>query len=415
MLFLRLFKESVLFALNALVVNKLRTFLSLLGISIGIFTIITVFTLVDSLENNLNKSVQKLGNDAIYVQKWPWEFGSDYPWWKYFNRPSPSFKDFEQIQKRAGNNIKAVAFQISINDKIVKFRNKNVENVTVIAASHDYNQTRVLDIERGRYFTAADSRSGKNYVLLGYEVANGLFEQADPVGQSVKINGRNLKVLGVFKKEGEDILNSSIDNSVLIPINYARNIVDTKSDNYDPKIIIKASEGIALNELSNEMKGQIRSIRRLSPREVDDFSLNQSSMLSLQLDSLFGVVNIAGWIIGGFSILVGGFGIANIMFVSVKERTNIIGIQKSLGAKNYFILLQFLVEAVVLSIIGGIIGLIIVYIITLVAAAFDFALILSLSNCLLGLSVSAIIGVISGFLPAWNASQLNPVEAIRAK
>ena len=415
MLFLRLFKESVLFALNALVVNKLRTFLSLLGISIGIFTIITVFTLVDSLENNLNKSVQKLGNDAIYVQKWPWDFGSDYPWWKYFNRPSPSYQDFEKIQKRAGANIKAVAFQISINDKTVKYRNKNVENVNVIAASHDFDQTRVLDFERGRYFTVADSRSGKNYVLLGFEVAKGLFENADPVGQTVKISGRNLKVLGVFKKEGEDILNSSIDNAVLIPINYARNIVDTKSDNFDPKIIIKAASNITLNELASEMKGQIRAIRRLSPREEDDFSLNQSSMLSLQLDSLFGVVNIAGWIIGGFSILVGGFGIANIMFVSVKERTNIIGIQKSLGAKNYFILLQFLVEAVVLSIIGGIIGLIIVYIITLVAAAFDFELVLSLANCVLGLGVSAIIGVISGFLPAWNASQLNPVDAIRAK
>ena len=400
MLFLRLFKESVLFALNALVVNKLRTFLSLLGISIGIFTIITVFTLVDSLENNLNKSVQKLGNDAIYVQKWPWEFGSDYPWWKYFNRPSPSYQDFEKIQKRAGANIKAVAFQISINDKTVKYRNKNVENVNVIAASHDFDQTRVLDFERGRYFTVADSRSGKNYVLLGFEVAKGLFENADPVGQTVKISGRNLKVLGVFKKEGEDILNSSIDNAVFIPINYARNIVDTKSDNFDPKIIIKAASNITLNELANEMKGQIRAIRRLSPREDDDFSLNQSSMLSLQLDSLFGVVNIAGWIIGGFS---------------VKERTNIIGIQKSLGAKNYFILLQFLVEAVVLSIIGGIIGLIIVYIITLVAAAFDFELVLSLANCMLGLGVSAIIGVLSGFLPAWNASQLNPVDAIRAK
>jgi putative ABC transport system permease protein len=272
-----------------------------------------------------------------------------------------------------------------------------------------------LDFERGRYFTVADSRSGKNYVLLGFEVAKGLFENTDPVGQTVKISGRNLKVLGVFKKEGEDILNSSIDNAVLIPINYARNIVDTKSDNFDPKIIIKAASNITLNELANEMKGQIRAIRRLSPREDDDFSLNQSSMLSLQLDSLFGVVNIAGWIIGGFSILVGGFGIANIMFVSVKERTNIIGIQKSLGAKNYFILLQFLVEAVVLSIIGGIIGLIIVYIITLVAAAFDFELVLSLANCVLGLGVSAVIGVISGFLPAWNASQLNPVDAIRAK
>ena len=415
MLFLRLFKESILFALNALAVNKLRTFLSLLGISIGIFTIITVFTLVDSLENNLNKSVQKLGNDAIYVQKWPWEFGSDYPWWKYFNRPSPSYQDFEKIQKRAVANIKAVAFQITINDKTVKFRNKNVDNVNVIAASHDYDQTRVLDFERGRYFTVADSRSGKNYVLLGFEVAKGLFENADPVGQTVKISGRNLKVLGVFKKEGEDILNSSIDNAVLIPINYARNIVDTKSDNFDPKIIIKAASNITLNELANEMKGQIRAIRRLSPREDDDFSLNQSSMLSLQLDSLFGVVNIAGWIIGGFSILVGGFGIANIMFVSVKERTNIIGIQKSLGAKNYFILLQFLVEAVVLSIIGGIIGLIIVYIITLVAAAFDVELVLSWANCVLGLGVSAVIGVISGFLPAWNASQLNPVDAIRAK
>ena len=273
----------------------------------------------------------------------------------------------------------------------------------------------VVQNERGRYFSVADSRSGKNYVLLGFEVAKGLFENADPVGQTVKISGRNLKVLGVFKKEGEDILNSSIDNAVLIPINYARNIVDTKSDNFDPKIIIKAASNITLNELANEMKGQIRAIRRLSPREDDDFSLNQSSMLSLQLDSLFGVVNIAGWIIGGFSILVGGFGIANIMFVSVKERTNIIGIQKSLGAKNYFILLQFLVEAVVLSIIGGIIGLIIVYIITLVAAAFDFELVLSLANCVLGLGVSAVIGVISGFLPAWNASQLNPVDAIRAK
>ncbi len=415
MLFLRLLKESVLFAINALVVNKLRTFLSLLGISIGIFTIITVFTLVDSLETNLSNSVQKLGNDVIYVQKWPWEFGSEYPWWKYFNRPTPSYKDYEQLSKRVGSNVKALAFQIDINGKTIKYRSNSVENVNIVAASHEFEQTRTLEFENGRYFSAADSRSGKNYVIVGSSVAEGLFANADPIGKTIKVMGRNVKVIGVLKKEGDDILDNSADNCVFIPINYARNLVDARSDRYNPMIIVKAADGMSLAELSNELKGNLRSVRRLSPREVDDFSLNQTSMLSIQLKSLFGVVNIAGWIIGGFSILVGGFGIANIMFVSVKERTNVIGIQKSLGAKNYFILLQFLFEAIVLCLIGGMIGLVIVYGITLVAAVFDFNLVLSLGNIILGLSVSAIIGIISGFLPAWSASQLDPVVAIRSK
>lgn len=416
MLFLKLFRESVLFAINALVVNKLRTFLSLLGISIGIFTIITVFTFVDYIEFSVQSSVQKLGNDVVYVQKWPWAFGGDYPWWKYFNRPNPSYRDFENLNRRVdADKVKAMAFEIDIPNKVVKYRSNSVENVNIVASSHEFSDVRLLEFQNGRYFSNNESRSGKNYIILGYNVAEALFGQADPVGKEVKVLGRKLKVIGVVRKEGEDILGNSMDNQALIPINYARNLVDARSDRYQPFIMVKAQEGLTLLELSDELKNHMRSIHRLSPREEDDFALNQSSILSVQTESLFGVVNVAGWIIGGFSILVGGFGIANIMFVSVKERTNVIGIQKSLGAKNYFILLQFLSESIVLCLLGGSIGLLLVWVVTLIANLFDFALFLSLSNITLGLSVSVIIGVVSGYLPAQTAANLDPVEAIRAK
>lgn len=416
MLFLKLFRESILFAINALIVNKLRTFLSLLGISIGIFTIITVFTFVDYIEFSVQSSVQKLGNDVVYVQKWPWAFGSDYPWWKYFNRANPSYKDYEELNRRVNaEKVKAMAFEIDITGKTIKYRSNSVENTNITAASHDFADVRTMEFEKGRYFTFNESRSGRNYVIIGSNVASALFGTADPIGKDVKILGRKLKVIGVVKKEGEDILGNSMDNQALIPINYARNLVDVRADRYQPFIMVKAQDGVTLPEINDEIRNHLRSIRRISPREEDDFALNQSSILSIQMESLFGVVNVAGWIIGGFSILVGGFGIANIMFVSVKERTNVIGIQKSLGAKNYFILLQFLFESIVLCLMGGGIGLFMVWIVTIIANFMDFALFLSLSNMILGLGVSVVIGLVSGYLPAQSAANLDPVEAIRAK
>jgi len=416
MLFLKLFRESILFAINALIVNKLRTFLSLLGISIGIFTIITVFTFVDYIEFSVQSSVQKLGNDVVYVQKWPWAFGSDYPWWKYFNRANPSYKDYEELNRRVdAEKVKAMAFEIDITGKTIKYRSNSVENTNITAASHDFADVRTMEFEKGRYFTFNESRSGRNYVIIGSNVATALFGTADPIGKDVKILGRKLKVIGVVKKEGEDILGNSMDNQALIPINYARNLVDVRADRYQPFIMVKAQDGVTLPEINDEIRNHLRSIRRISPREEDDFALNQSSILSIQMESLFGVVNVAGWIIGGFSILVGGFGIANIMFVSVKERTNVIGIQKSLGAKNYFILLQFLFESIVLCLMGGGIGLFMVWIVTIIANLMDFALFLSLGNIILGLGVSVVIGLVSGYLPAQSAANLDPVEAIRAK
>ena len=415
LLVFRLITESALFALNALRENKLRTFLSLLGISIGIFTIITVFTAVEALENNLRGSVQKLGSSAIYVQKWPWAFGGDYPWWKYFNRPVPSYADFNELQNRVPD-AEAMNFNISISSKNVKYRSNTLENVSIIATSHDFDKTRELELAQGRYFSALESRTGRNYAIIGDAVAVGLFGNQSPIGKNIKVQGRQVVVVGVAIKEGEDILGSSLDNSVIIPINYARNLIDIRSDRYDPQIIVKAKTSISLDQLENELRGAMRSVRRLSPKEEDNFALNQSSLLSKNLEGLFGVVNFAGAIIGGFSIIVGGFGIANIMFVSVKERTHIIGIQKSLGAKNYFILLQFLAEAVVLCIMGGAVGLFGVFLMTLAAnSIFDFSFALSTSNIITGIFISVGIGLISGFVPAFVAARLNPVDAIRSK
>ncbi len=414
MIFLGLFKESILFAINALVMNKLRTFLSLLGITIGIFAIIIVFTVVDSLESNLRKSVQSLGNDVVFIQKWPWaDMGPSFPWWKFMNRPVPEYNELNEILKRC-EGAKSAAFLISTQITL-KYKSSSIENVTVVCASHQYESVKNFEIAEGRYFTEIESSAGRPVAIIGDVLAKALFPYQNPLGESIKINGAKVVVIGVFKKEGESILGGSPDTQVLVPVNYARSLVDVKNEDLDPQIMVKAKLGVSTDELIDELTGLMRSIRKLKPRADDDFALNQTSVISGQFDDLFGIVGIAGWIIGGFSILVGGFGIANIMFVSVKERTNIIGIQKSLGAKNYFILLQFLFESVFLSLIGGILGLLIVYLITLlVGDSFGMEITLTRSNIVLGFTISILIGVISGFVPAYGASQLDPVEAIRA-
>jgi len=406
-------KESFLFALNALRVNKLRTFLSLLGITIGIFAIISVFTIVDSLEKNIRNSVESLGDNVVFVQKWPWAFGSDYPWWKYMNRPVPSINELSELQRKT-QNAEAMTFLINLR-KTVQAGSNSMENIDLVAASHNYDKVKSFELTTGRYFTEQESGSGKNIALIGWDVYQTLFDGKGELDNSFKLMGRKVNVCGIFKKEGSSILGSSADNQIVIPVNFARNLIDLQSDQLDPYIMVKAKAGITNDQLKDELTGVMRSVRKLKPLADDNFALNETSLLSKSFDSLFGVVGIAGWFIGGFSILVGGFGIANIMFVSVRERTNIIGIQKSLGAKNHFILMQFLIESVLLCIIGGSIGLLIIQLGTMaISSLFDMDLFLSLNNIILGLTVSASIGIVSGFVPAYIASRLNPVVAIRS-
>ena len=413
-LFLALLKESYFFAWSALNASRLRTFLSLLGITIGIFSIITVFTIVDSLEHNLKTGIQELGDNVVYIHKWPWEFKEDFPWWKYMNRPVPTVKEFERLNGRVKTS-QSMAFHVA-GRKPVKYKSNTVDNVTITGGSYEYDKITNFDISEGRYFTESESNAGRNTCLIGSTIAEALFLNGEnPLGKNIKIGGIKLQVIGVFKKQGESLLGNSTDAQILVPVNFIRNYVDIRSENLDPYIAVKAKDGISNDQMKDELRGLMRGLRQLAPETEDDFALNETKVISQGFDGLFSVVGLAGWIIGGFSILVGGFGIANIMFVSVKERTSLIGIQKSLGAKNYFILMQFLFESVFLSLIGGLMGLLLIWLLTLaIGDSAGMDIFLSQSNVILGVTISFLIGIISGFVPAYSASQLDPVEAIRS-
>lgn len=411
MIYLKLIRESYLFAVRELVVNKTRTFLSLLGITIGIFAIISVFTIFDSLEKQLRDSVNSLGSNVLFIQKWPWMTDGTFPWWKYMNRPQPSIEDLKTVQKQS-NLSEAAGFFVS-KRKTLKNGNNVMEEIDVLGISHDYNQVMDILIEKGRYFTNLESASGRQVALIGSDIAENLFPDEDPEGKSFKIGGRKTYVIAVMTKKGEDTFGNSPDKQVIIPLNYIKTFVNLKYSG--STLIVKAKENISNDALRSELTGILRSAHRIKPGADDDFTINETSVISNSFDQFFGVLAGIGWVIGGFSLLVGGFGIANIMFVSVRERTNIIGIQKSLGAKNYFILAQFLFEAVFLSLMGGIFGLILVLILSLaVTYGADWPMMLNQGNILMGVGVSSLIGLISGLMPALKASKLDPVVAMRS-
>jgi len=409
-LILRLIRESYIFAFQEIIVNKVRTILSLLGITIGIFCVISVFTIFDSMESAIRKSIASLGSNVVYIQKWPWSMGSDYPWWKYYQRPEATLEDMRELEKRS-TQYDAIAFMSQVN-KTVKYRTNYMENIGVMGVSQDFDKVWKFELASGRYFSPSESSSGKNIAILGADVASSLFEGTDPVGRRIKVFGRNIEVVGVIAKEGEDFFGNSNDKVIYLPVNYFKTLVDLNE--VGTTIIVKAKPLVSNEELKDELTGAMRSIRKLKPSAEDNFSINETDIISKGFDSVFAVITTVGWIVGCFSLLVGGFGIANIMFVSVKERTSIIGVQKALGAKNYFILLQFLFEAIFLALIGGIFGLIIILLLTLlVSATTSFHLILTQGNIFLGIGVSAVIGLISGIVPAFSASRLDPVEAMR--
>lgn len=414
---IKLILESFRFAFDALRTNLLRTTLSLLGVTIGIFAIIAVFTLVDSLEKSIKDSLNFLGSDNINVDKWPYGLGGPYPWWKYLARPYPTFEEYEYL----ASNVKNAAGITIIGTRggiTAKYGNSSSTDLALVGVVFGHKDVYEMPIEKGRYFTQSESEAGRNVALIGFRVANELFPNTSPVGKEIKIKGLKYYVVGTLEEEGDSFLGApSNDDNIYLPFQSFNKLFYTGNgrSGVEPTISVKGlPTDIGLVELEAELRGLMRRKRGLRPKEEDNFALNRPEAIANFIGSTFDVLGLAGWVIGSFSILVGGFGIANIMFVSVRERTNIIGIQKSLGAKNYFILFQFLFESVFLAVIGGGIGIVLVYLLSLVSLG-SLELTLTFSNIALGLGVSAIIGMASGIIPAALAARMDPVIAIRTQ
>ena len=406
-------------AFQSLVSNKLRSLLSVLGITIGIFSIVLVFTLVDSLESNIKKSIQSMGKNVIYIDKWQWIGGSDYPWWKFLNRPDAKLSEVKALKDQPISSlVDAISFTSSASST-VRLGDKFLENVNIAGHTFEFSKIETLEITEGRFMNEFEDNNGRAVAILGHNVAMGLFNKSTGlVGKTITFYGKQVEIIGVFKNQGDNLVNIDFDDKIVVPIKFLQYIDNNLQG---ANIIVKAKDKIGVDAIYEELRGSMRSIRRLKPAEEDNFTLNKISFLSDAIGEFFKIINLFGLIIGLFSLLVGGFGVANIMFVSVKERTNIIGIQKALGARNEFILLNFLTEAVVLSILGGLIGILMTWGIAEISNVFlaktdnSFRLIMTIGNFGKGLLFASIIGILAGLIPAYRASKLVPVEAIRSK
>jgi len=414
-LYFRLLKESFGFAMNALRNNKLRTMLSLLGVTIGIFSIIAVLAAVDSLDKKIKADLDTLDKNTMYLKSQP--FGpSEVPYWKREQFPEVNYEEFQYLKNNL-NNVENLCYQyFMFSRESIKYESKTVSDINVVPVTYEFADIQRMEINNGRFFTESESNAASAVIVLGYTIADGLFGDIDPIGKSVRIYGKNVKVIGVTKKKGQSMgLGDSDDDSVFLPVNFLRRLFGDNGKNFLPVIVIKPEKEADVDAVKGEITQKIRNYRGVKQGEIDNFFIDVLSGFTDMIDGFIGSLKVGGWIISGFSLLVGGFGIANIMFVSVKERTNLIGIQKSLGAKNKFILFQFLFEAIILCVIGGMIGLFLVWIIAIIlSSVLDFEFVLGLGNIILGTGLAAVIGLISGILPAISASQLDPVEAIRS-
>jgi len=394
--------------------NKLRTTLSLLGVTFGIFCIIGVLATVNSLEQNVQNDIKALGSNTIYIDKWDYSGGPDYPWWKYVNRPAPKFEEMKELKARS-SVIKNICFTLN-GQANIEFGNEMLTNVYIYGITQGFVEIQPFEMMAGRYFSAVELDQGTTNAIIGFENAEKLFGTAEKaVGQEVKIKTKKAKIVGVIKKQGKSMIGGwEFDQSLLLTYPYYRLIFEERYA--QPNIMVQGFDNMSVEAMRDELKGSMRNLRRLGPRDEDDFSLNSVSDFSKSVGGFFSSVTLGGWFIGLLSLIVGTFSIANIMFVTVRERTPIIGLKKAIGAKKGTILAEFLLESAFICVLGGAIGVFLVFLLTFaLTSAFGFKVFISMNILTLALGICITIGILAGIIPASMAAKMDPVVAIRSK
>jgi putative ABC transport system permease protein len=394
--------------------NKLRTFLSLLGITFGIFCIISVLSTISSMQLAVNNDLKSFGTKTIYIDKWQYSGGPDFPWWKYVKRPVPKFEEARLLRLKVPD-AQHVDFEIDNNGN-VDYGDNSLTGVQYYGNTEDFDKIEQVAIGSGRYFQQADFDRGTPYIVMGFRIAQRLFGTPErAVGKAVKLKGGKLAiVIGVIAKQGQSLINAwDFDNSILLTYNFMRQ--NFREEYSNPKILAQGDSIITSAALTEELRGAMRSIRKLSPTQEDNFAVNNIDNLSKFLEPIFAGMNIGGWAIAALSLIVGMFGVANIMFVTVRERTSQIGLKKAIGAKRGSIMMEFLLESAFLCIIGGLIGMAAVFVLTLIfSATLDFHVFIPLNIIVLAVFMCLFTGVLAGIIPAFIAARMDPVAAIRS-
>lgn len=413
--FLEIVWSSLKMALQEFRSNKLRTFLSLFGVTIGIFCIISVLSTVNSLEQAVQNDIKSLGTNTVYIDKWEYSGGNEYPWWKYVKRPEPKQEEMKalKLKVRSAANI---AFMIETNNSI-EIEDNIIKNVVYYGVTEDFFVIQKVEVILGRNLQQSDFDNSSNSILIGHEVARTLFGAPESaIGKAIKVKeGKTANVIGLIKKQGKSILQPwEFDNCILMTTGFLRQMIPEKWAS--PKIIVKGRDEIPMEMLKDELAGAMRSLRKLKPTEADDFALNDIDSFSKLASDIFSGVNKGGWAIAALSLVVGMFGVANIMFVTVRERTSQIGLKKAIGAKRSTILTEFLLEAAFLCILGGLIGLVLVFVLTQIfSVTLGFTVFISPDIMLLAIGICIVVGILAGIIPASIAAKMDPVAAIRSK